>query len=164
MRQLKLYYSIMMLLILLMAAGCASIGRMVDGTEQERYLAEGVKSLQTGKTRQARELLERVIAAPASSGLTDEALFRLALLHLNDEAGKWPARSLALLERLKKEYPRSSWTYQSAPLTAYLSGVQASHIRDHEQNLLLQRENKALRQNIERLKNLDMEMDKKIKR
>lgn len=155
----------MILLILLMAAGCASIGKMVYGTDQERYLAEAVKALQAGKTRQASELLERVIiAVPACYGLTDEALFRLALLHLNDETGKWPARSLALLERLKKEYPRSSWAGQSAPLTAYLSGVQASHVRDHEQNLLLQRENRALRQNIERLKNLDMEMDKKIKR
>lgn len=148
-----------MLLALLSAGGCANFG-MGSGGERDRYFAEGMQSLQRGKERQAREFLERAIAVPTGGGLTDEALFRLALLHLRDGEGRGEARSLALLERLKKEYPRSSWTYQSAPLTAYL----VSDEKEREKNILLNRENRELRQSIDRLKNLDLEMEKKIKR
>lgn len=158
MRRLKYNGYILMLLALLSAGGCANFG-MVSGGERDRYFAEGMQSLQNGKEKRARDLLERAIAAP-TGGLSDEALFRLALLHLRDDEGRGLSRSLALLERLKKEYPRSPWTYQSAPLTAYL----ISHGKDREKNILLSRENRELQQSIDRLKNLDLEMEKKIKR
>ena len=148
-----------MLLVLLSASGCANFGVGISG-ERERYFTEGMQSLQRGKERQARELLERSIAVPTGDGLIDEALFRLALLHLRDDDGRGQARSLVLLERLKKEYPRSSWTYQSAPLTAYV----VSHEKEREKNILLNRENRELHQSLDRLKNLDLEMEKKIKR
>jgi len=148
-----------MLLALLSAGGCANFG-VLNGGERDRYFAEGMQSLQNGKEKRARDLLERAIAAPSGGGLTDEALFRLALLHLRDDEGRGAARSLVLLERLKKEYPRSLWTYQSAPLTTYL----VSREKDREKNILLNRENRELHQSIDRLKNLDLEMEKKIKR
>ncbi|MHB8057633.1 MAG: outer membrane protein assembly factor BamD [Desulfuromonadaceae bacterium] len=159
MRQLKYHGYIIIVLVLLSAGGCANFGVGVGG-ERERYFAEGMQSLQRGKERQARELLERAIAVPTGDGLIDEALFRLALLHLRNNEGKGQARSLVLLERLKKEYPHSSWTYQSAPLTAYV----VSHEKEREKNILLSRENRELHQSIDRLKNLDFEMEKKIKR
>ncbi|MHB8058288.1 MAG: outer membrane protein assembly factor BamD [Desulfuromonadaceae bacterium] len=163
MRQLKYHGYILILLASLSAGGCANFGVGIS-SERERYFTEGLQSLQGGKERQARELLERAIAEPAGEGLIDEALFRLALLHLRDDEGRGQARSLVLLERLKKEYPRSLWTYQSAPLTAYLFAMRAAHEKEREQNLLLNRENRELHQSIDRLKNLDLEMEKKIKR
>ncbi|MDD2271618.1 MAG: tetratricopeptide repeat protein [Desulfuromonadaceae bacterium] len=159
MRQLKYHGYILMLLALLSAGGCANFG-MGFGGEGEGSFAEGMQSLQRGKEKRARELLEHVVAAPPRDGLTDEALFRLALLYLRDGEGRGTTRSLALLERLKKEYPRSLWTHQSAPLMSYL----ASDEKEREQNILLSRENRELRQSIDRLKNLDLEMEKKIKR
>lgn len=159
MRQLKYHGYILIVLVLLSAGGCANFAVGIS-SERERYFTEGMQSLQRGKERQARELLERAIAVPTGDGLIDEALFRLALLHLRDDEGRGQARSLVLLERLKKEYPHSSWTYQSAPLAAYM----VSHEKEREKNILLSRENRELHQSIDRLKNLDLEMEKKIKR
>ena len=163
MRQLKYHGYILILMALLSAGGCANFAAGIS-SERERYFTEGMQSLQRGKESQARELLERAIAVPSGDGLIDEALFRLALLYLRDDAGRGPARSLVLLERLKKEYPRSLWTYQSAPLMAYLPAMRAAYEKEREQNLLLNRENRELHQSLDRLKNLDLEMEKKIKR
>lgn len=138
--------------------------------EQERRFAGALQYLMQGKEREAQGLLEQVVAGQALAGVTDEALFRLALLHLRDEGGKGDAHAHALLVRLKKEYPRSIWTRQAAPLSAYLAGVGA--LRDsqrevrtlRERNQSLTRDNKELRQSLERLKNLDLELEQKIKR
>ncbi|GFE61018.1 tol-pal system YbgF family protein [Geobacter sp. AOG2] len=141
-----------------------------SAVEQERRFAGALHYLMQGKEREAQGLLEKVIDGQALSGVTDEALFRLALLYLRDEGGKGDTHAHALLVRLKKEYPRSIWTRQAAPLIAYLAGV--GSLRDNqrelkilrERNLSLTRENKELHQSLDRLKNLDLELDQKIKR
>ena len=75
-----------------------------------------------------------------------------------------------LLERLKADFPRSIWTQQSAPLIAYLAGVKTLRDRQREVktlkelNLSLSRDNREMRQSIERLKSLDLELEQKIKR
>ena len=138
--------------------------------EQERRFAGALQYLMQGKERESERLLERVVAGEAMPGVTDEALFRLALLHLRDEGGKGDAYAQAMLTRLKKEYPRSIWTRQAAPLTAYLAGVGA--LRDsqrelktlRERNQSLIRDNKELRQSLDRLKDLDLELEQKIRR
>lgn len=139
-------------------------------SKQERSFAGALEYLKAGKEQQARELLESVVTLPPISGVTDEALFRLALLSARDEAGKIATRAQELLQRLEDEYPASIWTRQAAPLTAYLAGVRIPRdrqkalktLRDH--NLSLSRDNRELRQTIERLKSLDMELDQRIKR
>ncbi|MDR3578777.1 MAG: tetratricopeptide repeat protein [Oryzomonas sp.] len=138
--------------------------------EQERRFAGALQYLLQGKERAAEGLLEQVVAGKALPGVTDEALFRLALLHLRDEGGKGDVHAQAVLTRLKKEYPRSIWTRQAAPLTAYLAGVGALRdsqrelktLRERSQSLI--RDNKELRQSLERLKNLDIELEQKIQR
>lgn len=160
----KQYYYILILLAVLSVGGCATLGQLESGAEQKRQLTKGVQLLQAGNVKQARDMLERVVAAAPRTDVTDEAIFRLALLHINNEAVKGTLRTPALLERLKKEYPHSSWTHLSAPLTAYMYGTKISHEKEREQNILLQRESRELRQSIERLKDLDIEMDKKNKR
>jgi hypothetical protein len=94
----------------------------------------------------------------------------LSLLYLRDEGGKGPVRTQELLERLLDEFPSSIWAHQGAPLAAYLTGVRTLKDRQREVrtlkelNLSLSRDNREMRQSIERLKSLDLELEKKIKR
>jgi len=136
-------------LVLLVAfgGGCS----MVKGTalppatastaQQERRFAEALHSVKAGKDQEARALLEQVVAGQPLPGVTDEALFRLALLYLRDEDGEdgeddIPTR--AALARLTKEYPLSIWTRQATPLAGYLDRVNA--LRESQKALTAQLE------------------------
>ncbi|MBK5274024.1 MAG: hypothetical protein JJE30_03090 [Desulfuromonadales bacterium] len=138
--------------------------------EQERSFANALEFLRTGREQDARIALEQFIAGPQRSGVMDEAMFRLSLLYLRDEGSKGAVRALELLERLKTEFPRSLWAQQGAPLAAYLTGVRILRDRQREVktlkelNLSLSRDNREMRQSIERLKSLDLELEQKIKR
>lgn len=163
--------------------GCSQMGWKVsvvsvsaeDGTpviipEQERRFAGALELLRAGNESAARELFERVIDDTPRPGVTDEALFRLSILTLRDDTTRGTTRSLELIERLKTEFPNSIWTHQSNALGNYLSGVKALRDRQREikslkeLNLSLSRDNREMRQSIERLKSLDLELEKKIKR
>lgn len=145
--------------------GCSSLGLQ---SEQERQFAAGLQSLQLGNQQQASNLFERIVSAPPVAGVTDEVLFRLALLQLAEDAGsKGMARSQVLLDRLKKEFPDSPWAPHATALVSWFAGSRGSReqinqlTREYRE---LVRENRELRQNIERLKNLDIEIEKKRKR
>jgi thioredoxin-like negative regulator of GroEL len=164
----------MALVVLACLAGCGTtknyVPRPVSVSGQERNFAGALEYLRSGNEQRARELLERVVEAAPVNGITDEALFRLALLQLRDEGGRGAAQTQLLLERLADEYPNSNWTRQAAPLSIYLSNVK--NLRDRQRelktlrdlNLSLSRDNRELRQTIERLKSLDLELEQKIKR
>ena len=146
--------------------GCSTIGIKSD---QHQQLAKSVQLLQTGNQHQASNILEQVIATTPEDGVTDEALFRLALLQLTEETVRKgsTARSQALLERLRTEYPDSPWTQQSKALTDWLTGTRTAREQANQllrENRDLARENRELRQNMERLKNLDLEIEQKRKR
>jgi hypothetical protein len=155
-------------------SGCGikslSTSRSFVVPEQERSFAGALEHLKAGKVQQARELLEKVVAAAPISGITDEAIFRLALLNIRDENGKGPLRAQSLLERLENEFPHSIWTHQAAPLVSYLAGIKPTRDKQRELktlkdlNFSLSRDNRDLRQTIERLKSLDIELEQKIKR
>jgi hypothetical protein len=138
--------------------------------EQERSFAGALEFLRAGREQDARDLLESVLKGPQRSGVTDEALFRLSLLYLRDEAGKGAVRTQDLLERLRTDFPASIWAQQAAPLIVYLAGVR--NLRDRQRevktlkdlNLSLSRDNREMRQSLERLKSLDLELEQKIKR
>jgi len=162
-------------LVLVITGGCGTLRskpltETSAAVEQERRFAGALQYLKQGKEGESERLLEQVVAGAALPGVTDEALFRLALLHLGDEGGKGDVRAQTVLTRLKKEYPRSIWTRQAAPLTAYLTGVGA--LRDslrelrtlRERNQSLIRDNKELRQSLDRLKDLDLELEQKTLR
>lgn len=160
-------------LLLLLSGGCAVLKPMVPVAVlpvQERQFAGALEYLRGGNEQKARELFEKVSESAPVDGVTDEALFRLALLNLRDEGSKGVVRAQALLDRLKKEFPTSLWTRQAAPLGAYLAD--AKNLRDRQRelktlrdlNLSLSRDNRDLRQTLERVKNLDIELEYKLKR
>jgi hypothetical protein len=151
-----------MLVSVLLASGCGSLAKMAGTapraiSTEERNFAVALQYLRSGNESGARDLLERIVHAKPLPGVTDEALFRLALLNLRDEGVKGEPRSIVLLNRLVSEFPASIWARQAAPLIVYLKNMR-------NQNLSLIRDNKDMRQSIERLKQLDLELEQKIRR
>lgn len=177
----KQIISIVVLVLLPLLCGCSQLGWKVSAAsddsvspsipDQERHFAVALKFLRDGNEQAARDLFERVVKGPSRKGVTDEALFRLSVLYLRDDgSNKGTVRALEMLERLKNEFPRSLWTQQAAPLGVYLAGVKTLRDRRREINTLkelnlsLSRDNREMRQSMERLKSLDLELELKIKR
>lgn len=170
----KFFACIALLVLVLMTGGCAglerSMPRFLAFSDQERTLYGALDYLREGKEHEAREALEKVVAGATQAGVTDEALFRLSLLSLKEDGGKGLLRAQALLERLADKYPDSLWTKQSAPLLAHLAEAKVLRNRQRELkslkelNLSLSRDNRELRQSLEQLKQLDLELEQRIKR
>lgn len=167
-------------LLLILLSGCATTGpggSLLTRLSEGRRLSEAIDHLEKGNLDAAATALETITRQPAVSGITDEALFRLALIRLpNGKDGS--SQTTALLERLIRDYPGSPWTKQGVPLLEYVSSIddarkQARNLRilnlslnrDNKElratNQNLVRENKELHQNIEKLKHLDIELEKK---
>lgn len=151
------------LLILLLAglSGCASLrsgeGGVMQHYSQSRKLAAAREMLAKGDRSGAARELTAVTEGGGGAGVTDEALFRLALLSLRlpgEREGN--LHGLQLLRRLKKEYPASPWTVQSSHLLELLSGVEELR----RQNRNLKGEVNELNRNIDQLKRLDQELEK----
>lgn len=150
-------------------AGCAGFEvrtpAYLSFSGQKRSLGEAVAALRSGDEPEARRQLESIIDGAPVDGVTDEALFRLALLNIKDDSGKSSYRSLALLDQLNGTWPDSLWARQAAALRLHLTEIKSLRYRQRElknQNLSLSRDNRELRQSLERLKQLDLELEQKI--
>jgi len=169
-----------LLFLVMMNSGCAVLAGKKPAnapvpkpyasiSEQENTLSEAREQLRKGKEPRARDLMAKVVDGAPVAGVTDEALFRLALLFLKEEGDKGIKQAQTLLERLSNEYPDSLWTRQSAPLLSHLAEdrLLRNRLRElktlKELNLSLSRDNRELRQSLERLKKLDLELDQRIK-
>jgi TolA-binding protein len=137
-------------------------------------LATAQALLEKGDHSGAAKVLEAICKSPAEPGVTDEALFRLALLSLKPSPER-PAspQGHQLLRRLKKEYPASPWTAQAAPLVELINSAeelrrQNRNYRTANQALTreaneLNKNIKELTKNIEQLKHLDLEIERKTR-
>ena len=105
---------IMNVIILVSLSGCATFsqpGTVFFRTGQQKKLVRAVALLEQKEPSAATELLTEICADPPVPGITDEALFRLSLLHLRfGQERKATVRARQDLELLKKEFPGSSWT------------------------------------------------------
>ena len=155
--------------LLLNLTGCGGLFGTGGTLEKRRNLATGVEMVRDGLESEARHFFELVITDPQDDGVTDEALFRLAILNLNDGKLGGGKSSLALLDTLQHSYPKSVWARQAEPLLLYLKGPHSIRSREREltslreKNVALNKEVRELRQVIERLKMLDRELELKIK-
>jgi len=163
-------YTLIIILVLTMS-GCASLnqkGGIIHQFGQERKLAKAVTLLKDRKTAEATALLTAICSENGVPGVTDEALFRLSLLRLGSIQEKnGVTQAQHDLERLKKEYPSSSWTPLASSLSEFLSSADDVRQQDRklkDLNLSLTKENKELRESIEKLKNLELEMGRGTKR
>jgi len=157
--------------------------RTIFQHDQEKKLAMAIKLQNEGKLTAALELLIALCAERRAPGVTDEALFRLSLLYLGN-GQDMDKESLQLaqhtIERLRKEFPSSSWARMAAPLAELLTTTaelrrQNQNLKNQNQGLTkenqaltketqaLTKETQELRQNIEKLKRLDLELEQKRK-
>jgi len=172
--------TIVLLLALALCAGCATgksgekSGGFLHSYAESRRLASARSLLEQGDNAAAAKILESICSAPAVAGVTDEALFRLALLTLKPSAER-PASPQGhnLLRRLKKEFPNSAWSHQATPLIELVGAAeelrrQNRNYRSTNQSLTrevndLNRNINELNKNIEQLKHLDLELEKKTR-
>ncbi len=159
---------IVLLILLVFIGGCAYLspgeGGIAHRFSQSRELSRAVDLLGSNDREGAAKVLAAICDGAGVPGITDEALFRLALLSLRpatDREGELHA--LQLLKRLKKEYPSSPWTAQSGQLADLLSS--AEELRRQNRNLRstnqsLTNEVNELTKTIEQLKRLDLELEK----
>lgn len=160
--------TVLLTLLLLFVSGCASFpgwNGEFSHSPQARSLAKAHELLASGDRAGAGKALTAVTEAGGVAGITDEALFRRALLAIHpplEPGGNLHA--INLLKRLKKEYPVSSWTVQSGQLLDLLIGAeelqrQVKSLKN--QNQSLGSEVNELNRNIEQLKKLDQELEKR---
>ena len=114
-----------------------------------RKLDDAKEAITARQFAQATVLLTEIAAAPGTPGITDEALVRLALLQLRSGQERDTTQALRTIERLGREYPHSHWTPLVAPLADLVSNGQA-----------LAKDNRTLRQNIQKIKELELELEK----
>ena len=140
-------------------------GSFLERYAGSRRLAHAVEMLGQGNQSGAMKELNAICNDAPMAGVTDEALFRLALLSLKPTQDK-PASPQAqqLLKRLRKEYPASSWAIQAAPLIELLEV--ADDLKQQNRSLKannqsLSREINDLNKTIKQLKNLDLELEQK---
>jgi hypothetical protein len=168
-----------LVLTLSLCFGCAASrpgqrGGFLQHHSEAKRLSAALTLLEKGDTAGAAKMLEAICSSPAEPGVTDEALFRLALLSLKPSPERpASAQGRQLLRRLKKEFPASPWTAQAAPLVELISSAeelrrQNRNYRTANQTLTrdvneLNKSIKELTKNIEQLKHLDLEIEKKTR-
>jgi cell division protein FtsB len=180
----------------LLLGGCAGWGIFPGDRSPRGKLNEAVNALETGNEVAASKMLEEICRAPAVAGVTDEALFRLSMLSLRQHDNPAVMQDVRKrLERLRTEFPASTWTRLAWPFMEYLAGAEgvrsdlrtakqrvsslarenqelhrtnqnaAREIRElQETNQLLGKENRELSQRIEKMKHLELELERKGRR
>jgi hypothetical protein len=154
---------------------------------QRNKLDEAIRLQQTGEISAATKALIALGTEQGVAGVTDEALFRLSLLYL-DNGLDIDRDSLQLaqqsIDRLSKEYPSSSWTVMASPVAELLTSTTELRLQNHnwkiknqkisrenqklfrknqtlsKDNQALSKENQELRESIVQLKRLDLDLDK----
>lgn len=160
---------IVLLIMFVFVNGCAYLnpgdGGIAHRFNQSRELSRATELLESNDREGAAKVLAAISDSRGVPGVTDEALFRLALLSLRPATDKeGELRAQQLLKRLKKEYPASPWTAQSGQLTDLLSSVEELRRQNRNfksLNQSLTNEVNELNNSIEQLKRLDLELEKK---
>jgi len=139
-----------------------------------KKLEHAVDKLEKGDLAGAVKDLNALCRGQAVPGVTDEALFRLALLSLRPSVEKpLSGQGPQLLKRLRREYPASPWTLQAAPLIELVDV--ADELRQQNRSLRasnhslgreLKESNQVIKELnlvIKQLKNLDVELEQKVR-
>lgn len=148
-------------MFILVAAGCATRhhgeGSLVQRYAGSRQLEEAEEMLARGDADNAARTLTAITRGPALNGVTDRALFHLAVLSLRAESEKsGAAQAQQLLKRLAKQYPHSPYAGLARPLNELIEFAE----EQKRQNRSLKKEIGELNKNLEQLKRLDLELER----
>jgi hypothetical protein len=157
-------------------SGCATTPKIDPYEhEQRRKLVLARVLLEDNRISAAKEILTAISDAKGVSGVTDEALFRLALLNLAPGEQKILTKKAERnLEKLLASYPSSPWRSHAATLKGIIDAYDLSLDEKAElektirilknSNLSLGKETRELREDIEKMKKLDLELERKKKK
>lgn len=161
----KLLFSTLLILL----CGCASLRSGESGIlqrmNQSANLSSAKEKLNAGNRTAAIKILTEIVSSGVHTGITDEALFMLAMLSIHPAVERDSnIYATKLLVRLKKEYPESQWTSQSEHLLELLNGIedirrQVKILKSSNQSL--NQDVNELNKSIEQLKRLDKELEKR---
>lgn len=128
-----------------------------------KRLTQAVQTLRSGDVPDAKRKLRAICSSKPVPGVTDEALFRLALLSLKPSSDTPAAeRGQLLLRRLKKEYPKSNWNIQAEPLRELIDVAEELKSRNRSlanSHEALTSEVSELTKKLKQLKHLDIELE-----
>lgn len=154
-------------------SGCATMPKAdTYAQEQKRKLILARMLLEDNRVRAAKEILTDISNEKGTPGVTDEALFHLALLNLEPGGQKiLTKRAGRNLDKLLQEYPTSLWKSHAITLKGVIDAYDLSLEENAEQEKTIRnlksshqslgRENRELRQDLEKLKKLDLELERK---
>jgi uncharacterized protein YceK len=167
---------IICLAVIIGLSGCATIRKEdPNAREQRQKLVLAKMLLESNRTEAAKKTLAEITVKPPVAGITDEAFFRLALLNLEagqqkiatDKAGK-------VLDTLMGKFSSSSWSAHAITIKGLLDAYDVTLQEKAEldrtiknlksSNASLTKENVDLRQDLEKIKKLDLELEMKKKR
>jgi outer membrane protein assembly factor BamD (BamD/ComL family) len=173
--------SVIVIILALAISGCATPKARRESayrSDQEWKLSRATSLMQEGNRAAAAQVLTHITTEPAVPGVTDEALFRLGLLHLRPDLGvDGMTESEKELKRLIKEFPKGAWAPMAEKLVALIASVQETQKRENrvkrslsiltqensrlkELNNALTKDNNEFRQSIQKLKTLELELGK----
>lgn len=174
------YYLLILSTVTCFLSGCATVQQYDPVYQQQKEkLVLAQMLIEEKKLAAAKDVLSSLTRDAVIKGITDEALFRLALLNLEQGEQKIATRKAGQnLDKLLSDYPVSPWRSHAASLKGLLDAYDAAvedrnsmeqNVRSlrssysslKSMNLSLTKENKELRQGIEKLKNLDLELEMK---
>jgi len=163
-------------------SGCATMRKEDPNAQLRKKLVLAKMLLESNKLEAAKKTLSEITTKPPVTGITDEALFRLALLELEagqqkiatDKAGKdlvtilnkfrsstWSAHATTL-KGLIDAYDIT--LQEKAELDRMVKNLKSSNASLTISNASLVKENTDLRQDLEKIKKLDLELEMKKKR
>jgi hypothetical protein len=118
------------------------------GQAEAAGIAQAKQMLAKGDATGAAKVLRAMCTGKGVPGVTDEALFRLALLTLRPRTEMSDSKEgRQLLQRLKKEYPHSPWTVQASPLIDFIAatdGIRQAADRARQQSRNFKAANRSL--------------------
>ncbi|MGA7829191.1 MAG: hypothetical protein WCA04_16155 [Geobacteraceae bacterium] len=167
---------IALLAIFVGLSGCATLWNFDPNVhEQQQKLIQAKKLLKKNKIEEAKKTLSEIITKPAVAGITDEALFRLSLLNL--EAGQQKIATEKAekdLDYVLSKFRSSSWSAHATALKGLIDAYEAALQEKAEldktvrnlksSNASLTKESTDLRQDLDKLKKLDLDLEMKKKR
>lgn len=161
---------ILLTIMILSLNGCSTLNEMqsslLSSYAAQKKLSSALQAMDQGKSAAAISILEEIITEPGVNGVTDEALFNLSLLKLSYEDDDGTLPSVRYLERLRRDYRDSNRARQAKPLLEFLKEFAAVKRQSRNLKILnmsLTKDNKDMHQSIERLKNLDMQLERRTK-
>ncbi|WP_183352998.1 hypothetical protein [Geomonas silvestris] len=155
--------------VLALCAGCASVngwwqGRGAHREPEKKSQPAELKQPAQGEPAGPPKAVKKAPAGKTGTATADQVLFRRALLALKPSRETVVSkRGRQLLTRLKREYPASPWSAEAAPILELIEIADELSRENRElkaTNDSLSAEVEELNGNIEKMKRLDMELEK----